>query len=317
MCMNLFRLIHRRHSGKVLPHAHTSYPALAFMLMLVGVLLSGVSMTASAAAPVVNPQSGSLGLQGRVAGPPPTTAAAILSPRNNTTITTSPITVSGTCPINTFVSLYKNNVFAGNTPCADDGQFSLLIDLFDGTNRLVAKVSDALGQLGPDSSTVTVVYQPAGVPAINYFPGSQLFLRSDDIILGASPGQVVTRSITIVGGQGPYAISWDFGDGNTILVPQNGEGESKVAHTYDRPGTFKVIVRVTDSTGNTAILQVATVINGPVAVAGTGKGLNVPGLLFGAWPLYLLALFLVMAFWLGERRELYELRHHNRLLPSN
>jgi PKD repeat protein len=300
-----------------MPHAHTSYPALAFMLMLVGVLLSGVSMNASAATPVVNPQSGSLGLQGRVTGPPPTTAASILSPRNNSTITSSPVTVSGTCPINTFVSIYKNNVFAGNTPCTDDGQFSLLIDLFNGSNRLIAKVSDALDQAGPDSAAVVVTYQPAGVPAINYFPGSQLFLRSDDIVLGASPGQVVTRTITIVGGQGPYAISWDFGDGKTVLVPQNSEGESKVSHSYERPGTYKVIVRVTDSTGNTAILQVATVINGPVAVAGTGKGFNVPGLLLGAWPLYAFALFLVAAFWLGERRELYDLRQHHRLLPAN
>ncbi len=315
--MNFFRLIHRRHSGKVMPHTHTSYPALGFMLMLVGVLLSGVSITASAAAPVVNPQSGSLGLQGRVTGPPPATAAAILSPRNNTTITSSPITISGTCPINTFVSLYKNNVFAGNTPCTDDGQFSILIDLFDASNRLIAKVADALGQNGPDSSAIVVSYQPAGVAVINYFPGGQLFLRSDDIILGASPGQAVTRSITIVGGQGPYAISWDFGDGNTVLVPQNAEGESKVSHSYERPGTYKVIVRVTDNTGNTAIMQVATVINGPVTVVGTGKGLNVPGLLLGAWPLYALALFLVAAFWLGERRELYALRNQNRLLPPN
>jgi hypothetical protein len=95
------------------------------------------------------------------------------------------------------------------------------------------------------------------------------------------------------------------------------DGVVTAGHSYDRPGTYSVIIRVTDSLGNAAYLQVVTVVNGPVDSYGTTKGTGMgsfPGELITAWPLYVLALVMVVFFWLGERREVHKLRKRHLLL---
>lgn len=277
----------------------------------------GISMSADAAQPAVNPQSGSVGLQGTVPGKAPSTAATILSPSSGSTTSNIPITVSGVCPAGTFVSIEKNNVFGGAVPCSDAGTFSLQMDLFDGNNTLIARVTDALGQNGPDSNPVSVYYNSPSLNLPGGAIGKQLFLDMSTTILAGDPGQPITRTVTIVGGVGPYAVEWDWGDGNSTLVSQGNEGDIGGTHSYSRAGTYEVIVRVTDSTGNSAFLQFVTVVNGPAATFGssTGNGLGaVPGDLVTAWPLYILAFSMVMFFWLGERIEVRKLRRKNLLL---
>jgi hypothetical protein len=219
--------------------------------------------------------------------------------------------VSGTCPANTFVTVDRNGVFAGATTCADDGTYSLLVDLFDGQNAIVAKVSDALGQFGPDSKTVTVFYNSPALLTPSVAVGKQLFIQTATTVAGTDPKQSLSRQVTLVGGVGPYAVSWDWGDGQTSLSSQSAEGSITASHAYDRPGTYTVIVRVTDSNGNSAYLQVITVVNGPTTTYGATKGSgtgSLAGSLLTAWPLYLLAIVMVVFFWLGERRELHKLR---------
>ncbi|HEX3082313.1 MAG TPA: PKD domain-containing protein [Candidatus Saccharimonadia bacterium] len=304
------------HTGKIRPRHHTSYAILFFMVVVAAVLLLGASLAAQAAPPAVNPQSGSVGLTGRVNGPPPTTGAVIVNPPSGTHTQVSPITVSGTCPKNTFVTIEKNDVFGGVVACQDDGTFSLLVDLFYGLNTLVARVSDALGQYGPDSLPVTVFYDvAAGTGSVS--AGRQMFLESATSVVGTDPNQSLSRTVSIVGGVAPYAVSWDYGDGNTGLSSQATDGAVTGTHTYTRAGTFRVIVRVTDSVGNSALLQLVTVVNGPLSSYGTTGG-NGPGALGGfllaAWPLLVLAFLMVVFFWLGERRELHKLRRRHLVL---
>jgi hypothetical protein len=219
--------------------------------------------------------------------------------------------VSGTCPPNTFVSVEHNGVFAGATTCQDDGTYTLLVDLFDGSNTIMAKVSDVLGQFGPDSKAVTVFYNSPSLLTPSVSVGKQLFIQTATTVAGTDPNQSLARKVTLVGGVGPYAISWDWGDGHTSLSSQSAEGDVTANHSYERPGTYTVIVRVTDSSGNSAYLQVITVVNGALtpygSTKGAGKG-SLAGSLVTAWPLYLLAIVMVLFFWLGERRELHKLR---------
>ncbi|MEO7617351.1 MAG: PKD domain-containing protein [Candidatus Saccharibacteria bacterium] len=321
--MALFALAHSRHTGKPLHHGRTSYATLTFLLMLCGVLLSSYSISASAASdPRVpkadNPQNGSVGLTGTVRGPAPTQAATILIPGNGNRLTTTPTMVSGKCTAGTFISVYRNGVFAGIVSCNDDLTFNLLVDLEPGPNTLYTKVSDALDQFGPDSAKVIVYFAPAVLSSTIVSLPSPFFLTSDTGVIGISPGQALERTIAINGGIAPYAVNWDFGDGTNVSIPQSSSGNASATHSYSRAGTYNVVVRVTDSSGNTAIIQLVTVVNGPVAgsVATTKNKLDVPGLALGAWPLYILAVLMVVIFWLGERRELYVLRNHNRLLPN-
>lgn len=317
MKAGILQLADHEHSGKLRPHRHTSYAGLMFMLVLVGVLLLASSWAASAATPAVNPQPGSIGLSGTVRGPAPSTSATIGSPSNGSHTTTIPITVAGTCPINTFVSVTKNGVFGGVTTCQDDGTYSLQVDLFDGANTLVAQVTDALGQTGPDSSAITVYYDAPSLGIGSGQVGKQLFLEVSTTVLATNPGQAVNRNATIVGGVGPYAVSWEWGDGDNSLLSQAGDGPVTAAHTYGRAGTYRVILRVTDVQGNSAFIQIVTVVNGPVdAVGGThGNGFGaLPGVLLTAWPLYVLAFLMVLFFWLGERREVHKLRRQQEQL---
>jgi PKD repeat protein len=48
----------------------------------------------------------------------------------------------------------------------------------------------------------------------------------------------------VAGGFTPYSYEWDFGDGNTST-------ESNPTHTYAKPGTYTVSLKVTDDRGNT------------------------------------------------------------------
>jgi PKD repeat protein len=50
----------------------------------------------------------------------------------------------------------------------------------------------------------------------------------------------------ITGGTEPYTISWDFGDGS------EGSDEETVEHTFEEPGTYNVVVTITDSNDQTA-----------------------------------------------------------------
>jgi hypothetical protein len=148
----MLKLIHHKHSGKLRPHEHTSYLPLGALLLVVGLLL-GV-YTSYAASP--GPQAGSIGLTGVVPGNPPTAAPTIDTPKDGTHFSTTPVTVSGTCPKNTLVEVFKNNIFAGSIPCTDAGKYSLDIDLLIGANVLFARVYDDLNQAGPDSNKPTV-----------------------------------------------------------------------------------------------------------------------------------------------------------------
>jgi PKD domain/Glucodextranase, domain B len=310
-------MLQNQHFGKLRPHRHTSYAGLFFVLLLAAVLLVGMSVAANAAPPAVNPQTGSVGLSGTVRGPAPTTAATILSPSNGSSTTSIPITVSGACPAGTFVNIEKNNVFAGVITCADDGTFSLLVDLFDGANSLVARVTDSLGQNGPDSPPVSVYYNAPSLALPGGTQGKQLFLETSTTVVAGEPGQQIPRSFTIVGGVGPYAVDWDWGDDATSLSSQASAGDVSGSHAYTRSGTYRVIVRVTDSAGNSAYLQFVTVVNGPVAAFGTSSsnGLReLPETLVAAWPLFLLAAFMVAFFWMGERLEVRKLRRKHLLV---
>jgi hypothetical protein len=274
---------------------------------LVIALFGLVFMTPIASAQVQNPQSGSVGLQGTISQPPPTQAATISIPNNGQSFTNLPITVAGTCPKDLLIKLFKNNVFTGSVQCTN-GSFSLKIDLFTGTNDLIARVYDSLDQAGPDSNKVTVSFNDNRRGA-----GSRVTLSSNYAKRGANPGQTLVWPIILSGGTGPYAISSDWGDGKAPVLKSMGfPGTFNIEHVYDNPGIFNIIVKATDANGVSAYLQLVGIANGPLSQdnigqgAGTGDTVTKTRIL---WQPAALALpFLISTFWLGKRHELKVLR---------
>lgn len=266
-------------------------------------------------------QKNSYGLEGRISSPPPTQAATIVAPANGQTVSTTPITVAGFCKTGLMVKIFSNNVFVGSVLC-QNGSYSLKVDLFSGRNEIVARVYDTLDQAGPDSNLVTVTFNDAQYAQF----GTRVSLSSNYARRGANPGVQLDWPIILSGGNGPYAVSVDWGDGSAgTLVTQAFAGEFNISHTYATAGSYAVVVKASDSNGTTSYLQLVGIANGqsPTTIA-TGQpssGINNGGSnsFLGTYGWYiLLAIFplMILTFWLGSRHELYVVRRrieHSRL----
>jgi len=301
------KLSHHAHSGRLRPHEHTSYIPLILMIILVGVMLVGLSVRAYVAADSPGPQAGSIGLTGSVPTKPPQQAATIDIPKNGQHFAISPITVSGTCPATTLVEIFKNDIFAGSTPCGSNGKYELQIDLLYGQNVLTAQVYDVLNQAGPVSTPVTVFYDAAqsfaaGLNLLN-FGASQLLLNTDAVYRGSFPGQMMNVPISIIGGAAPFAINVQWGDSSNKVIPRGDNSVFNASHSYQKAGTYKITFQASDAQQQVAFLSVAAVINGQPAVIGSTSSKKTLNKLLVLWPLYAIAATLVISFWVGEQHE--------------
>jgi hypothetical protein len=263
------------------------------------------SFALSAASP--GPASESIGLTGVMPGKPPTTAATITSPTQGQRFSTTPISVKGTCPENTLVELYKNDIFAGSTSCDANGKYSVDIDLMYGENILIARVYDALNQAGPDSNAVKVFYdvlppQSAGINSLS-FGGAQLLLNTDAVYRGLFPSKEFNMPIDILGGTPPFALNIQWGDGTNKVVSRPDNQNFSVAHTYQKAGIYQIRIQATDSQGRVAFLTVAAIVSGQPAAAATSDNTTPTNKVLMLWPLYTASVAVVISFWLGERRE--------------
>lgn len=257
-----------------------------------------------------NPQDGAIGVQGKLSSPPPTVGATISVPSNGQGFNNLPITVSGICPNDLLVKIFKNNVFAGSVMCKG-GSYSIIIDLFNGQNELVARVYDALDQAGPDSNTVTVIYTDS-----RQGTASRVSLTSNYAKRGANPKQTLVWPIILSGGEGPYAVSVDWGDGKTPdLISQPFPGTFDIKHVYDSPGVYNIIVKATDKNGGIAFLQLVGIANGALSQDnggqggdGSSTGTTTPQAKILWQPAAILIPLIISTFWLGKKYELKVLR---------
>lgn len=305
--MNLrLKISHHRHSWHLQPHEYTSYMSLIFLMVMVGIALTIVSVSAQTNPP---PQSGSIGLSGIMPGPVPKSAAVIITPSNQQQFSSTPVTVSGTCPAGTLVEIYKNDIFGGSTICSSSGTFSLNVDLLVGSNSLMANVYNALNQPGPDSTPVTTYFNALPAQTSSLAPlnlsSNQLILNTDAVYRGIFPGQQLSIPVDIIGGVPPYAINVQWGDSSNSVVPRNNNVPFNIEHTYSKPGTYQITIQGSDAQGRTAYLTVAAIVNGqPSVLASTSSSSSTPNNeLIVLWPLYTSALAMIVSFWLGEKRE--------------
>ena len=333
-------LSHRRHSGRRLPHSHTSYPALAMLLLVVGVLLGNTSHLASAATIT---GSGDYVVTAAYLGPPPATAATIASPTDGSHVSAAPITVSGSCPADTYVTLTRNGVNSGSAICGPLNTYSIQTDLFSGSNALITHVYSKFNVAGPNSNQVIVTYDVpintppaanstpaqvgtgnAGFTQPSNQPGLPLLLKSNFQYVGHSLGQPVSYQFEIIGGTAPYAVSLNWGDGTTSTYSYKNSGPFSVSHTYSKASqyqnSYKIMVTGGDASGAQTFLQALAIVNDrpTVPLASTHGSGNQPGVGFSQqlqnlmkyiWPTYGVILLMFATFWLGELRELDILRH--------
>ncbi len=276
------------------------------------IVLSLASLGSAAAAGQFPDQSGSgsIGVEGKISTAAPTQAATITTPSNGANFSALPIVVNGLCPSNLLVKIFANNVFVGSVTCGN-GSYSVQVDLFNGLNDLVARDYDALDQPGPDSNIVSVIFSDTQV--IQF--GTHVLLTSDNAERGAPPGMQITWPIILTGGNGPYAMSVDWGDGGpTDLFTQASEGTVNIKHTYKTAGIYRVIIKATDKNNGEAFLQVVAIATGSsqsnskAASSGSGSNNITTKVEFVWWPAAAMIPLIFAAFWVGRREELYALR---------
>ncbi|HUC96129.1 MAG TPA: hypothetical protein VMR16_00490 [Candidatus Saccharimonadales bacterium] len=316
--LSWLKLSHHRHTLKLRPREHTSYLALGVILLIVGLALT--TYTVFAATPYNGPESSSVGLTGIMPGKPPTVAATISTPNADQHFSATPVNVAGTCPINTLVEIYKNDIFAGSTPCSSSGLYSIDTDLLYGANTLIARVYDALNQPGPDSNSVVVYYDalPAQAGAVTSLDlgGAQLLIDTNAVFRGTFPGQTLKVPISVLGGTPPYAIDIQWGDSTNKVVPRNDNVGFTTDHVYNQAGTYQASIQASDAQGRVAFLSFASIVNGQGSVDSTGVVSSAAtNNLLVLWPLYVASIAVVVSFFIGEKREKRVLKLH-RLEPN-
>jgi hypothetical protein len=318
-----------RKSKFILP-----WPFLVFLVIAIGVLLVGWTFQAIA---------DDVHVTAKVSAPLPSGPAVITSPGDSSRFTSVPITVSGTCPTDTYIKIYRNNFFSGTAMCTTDGNFTLDIDLFPGQNKLEPKIFNLTDDEGPSSVPITVYYdvpeQPTGgnsgngnstpqpsagisAPSANIQAGP-FTIKTDFAYRGFKVGQSIEWNFEANGGVPPYAINIDWGDGTNSLVSQKESGKVTVNHRYKKvgdgtKGSYKVKISGIDSQGRQTFLQLFLIIV-PSGVPGFVSNTLPAGPKISSswlkliWPGYLIVILMSVSFWLGEREELIELRNRRPL----
>ena len=307
------------HTGRLVAHHHTSYPALAFLLLLSAVVTAGVSATTRA---------DSMQLSLTVLGPPPSVAATIDQPLTGDHFVSLTQTIRGSCPLGLLIELYRNGTFAGSTLCDAGGLYNLVITLTPGQNDLIARDLDGLSQYGPSSSLVSVFYDPPLVvpaPTSNPIPpgspvaktatpparlkptpapGSLPFYLDTPahFYQGADPTELVSWQVQIHGGKPPYQVTWKWGDGRQDISVASTSGDIFGRHRYAKPGAFHVTVRAMDASSREAVISLLAIINGSSA-ANITRPVEPPGNLVYVWPTLIMMSLVVASFWLGERHK--------------
>lgn len=317
------RLQHHSHTGKWLHHHHTSYQALAVVLMATALSISTIQRAAA----------DDIAVSATVPAASLTVPAQITNPVPSDVIAGANITVSGTCQVvvnGTIVVIERDGNAIGSAPCQSNGTFSLPLTLNIGQNALLPRSITGQGVQGPDGTPVTLTWTPpapdpgntpspsTGGAAAPTTPGTGgqsgqtsgvlQITPTNDGVLNYQVGQSTILTFEIKAGETPYTLVIDWGDGSPLeLVTVNSPGTLSFSHIYTRTGFHVITVKGTDSAGTESTMQIvgATSFAAPVTVIGSPQ-VGVGGL-FSAfespiariiWGLYVALAGIVVALWL-------------------
>jgi hypothetical protein len=320
-------LSHHRYSGRLMAHHHTSYPALAFLLIIGALSVVGVGFGSHAASSTVSLT---------VSGPPPTVGATITQPIDGVTTSNSVMTVRGDCGPGLRVEITRDTSFAGSTLCDSLGVYALTISLVGGQNNLTALNYDGADQPGPTTPGVAVTYNPPVIilPSPSPSPGTTPSARpvptatptrtqnptmlqqpgtsqpgpiqalvidsNKHYYQGLATGSAFSTPLTIIGGVAPYHLTVDWGDQTSSQSYASAAGPIEPSHTFASPGNYTIVFNLVDKSGQRSVLTILAIVNGtpPVAAPISSKPDGVSAIM---WPVLVGSALIVFSFWLGER----------------
>jgi hypothetical protein len=311
------------------------HPVALWAMLAIGILLAGLTIAANADDYTVT---------AIVPAPPLTEAAYITSPIDGQLITSSPTTVIGSCPLNSYVDLIRNGSFSGVATCTADQTFSIITDLDDGNNQLAVQDYNITNQAGPTSPSINVSYQPP-VTTTPTSPSGQLSLvttsqgsntksSSAPLVLNSQytykslfTGQTFNWSLNLSGGVAPFFVTTNWGNGESSTLILNSDQTFNISYVYKTSGAYNIVVQIIDSKGVTVVFQITAVIVAqhvavthptvisPIVPKKPNLLTDVANWLKVAWPVYSVVVLMTISFWLGEREEYHIIfkrqRHRN------
>lgn len=305
------------------------YPLVIFLLLAAGVFLTAWTFRVNADDILVT---------ARIQGPPISTPATITSPADGTHFSAVPIVVTGNCPANAaYVEVFRNNFMSGSTICSGANTFQLQIDLFPGQNDLTAHSFNVTDDEGPVSAPVKVFYDVPPPPTQTSIPvssggtsippasGNPFNLKTAFVYKGYYVGQEVQWPLEISGGNAPYALNVDWGDGKNSIISRKQAGQFIIKHAYSNAGGYKgnyqIKIQASDTNESYAYLEFFVIINAKTSAPGIGNIYTKPPpsigglrhLLWIAWPVYATVSFMAVAYKLGEREEFIILKKRGLL----
>jgi len=314
----------RQWSRRLLLH-----PMAVFGILVTGVCLAGLTYRASAIDYTVT---------ATVAAASLTQGAVITSPVDGAVINSEEVEVSGTCPDEAYVKLFRNSVFSGVDIC-HGGKFHINTSLFEGQNNLQAQDYNITDVAGPVTDIVQVTYQPPGnsgaahagaasssgadqTTVTSAAPGSKLavpavptappLLTSDYHFSTATTQQDFMWQMQFQDGQAPFSVGINWGDSKNSALNVVNNDAFTITHHYEKAGFYTVQVKATDAQERTVDMQLVALIRRPgdspirgaiLSTTNQDNGGSRLHWLAYIWPTYLVIAALVASFWLGERRE--------------
>ena len=255
------QLRHHKHTGKIIPHKHTSYGVL-FVLMIIPIIALALASHFVAASEYE--------ISASVPAIPPSTPPTIDYPTENVPINQTETTVSGSCPVATpavIVAIYDGDQLIGSTYCSPDGTYELQVMLAEGTHQLSARIVSITGENGGTSPIVIVVVRQLAAPESG--GAAEAFNPVTNIESLAIPLRIIPKTIfatlngnneaswtgTFQGGSLPYKVTIDWGDGTTSVYDVGDNLEQSFTHNYSAPGAYSILISLSDASGATTGLQ--------------------------------------------------------------
>lgn len=200
-------------------------------------------------------------IQASIPYPPPTQPAVVDSGLDGTTVNNALQTITGTCQVQNpadVVTIMRSGSSIGSAPCVA-GNFNLQVMLVEGTNSLVPRTANASNIYGPDGAPIiiTLVLPPTPTPpptdtgpqpsspaqeitATNAGADENLTISPNQPFSVLSSINDVTISVTVGGGEHPYDIVLNWGDGSTDTHHVDVAGVYSFSHKYLTTGSYKV-----------------------------------------------------------------------------
>ena len=266
------KLHHRRHTGKLIHHRHTSY--LALLLVVIGAGLC-ILLTDSQA------RAADLSVTATVPAPIPTGKPIFTMPTDGTTVEDPDVHFEGICPVidpAIIITLHDGSTLLGSGVCQPDGTFGIDATLYEGTRSIVATVVTITGGAGESSDPLTITYKPKSPPIVPS-PGTPstppVTVKKPLLTLDPKidPLDIVGKiQFVTVGKQGlaawkgsflggvpPYQVSVDWSDGEKQYYRVTGNDVQTYTHVYKEHRDYDLSISVTDKDGRTLTRNFAVV----------------------------------------------------------